>query len=163
MPTVTKRELTAALPEIVKVHQMLRDELTTLLADWDDSRSQVGPLFVRFSPFFKLYNSYCANYNSFMHQINRRLNKPDSELSLLVARLKATLLAEHGERLDLPSLLIMPVQRIPRYRLLLTELRDATAPENADHEPTTKALELVVATAQKVNESVAARANRLDE
>ena len=64
LPTVTKRELTAALPEIVKVHQMLRDELTTLLADWDDSRSQVGPLFVRFSPFFKLYNSYCANYNS---------------------------------------------------------------------------------------------------
>ncbi|KAK0568239.1 hypothetical protein OC861_002182 [Tilletia horrida] len=57
-------------------------------------------------------------------------------------------------QLSLESYLLLPVQRIPRYRLLLEELRKATPPERLrDPKATTRALELVSSMATSVNES----------
>jgi hypothetical protein len=102
-------------------------ELDATLAEWSDDSSRIGPHFIKFAPYFKLYNEYCANYNSFMSKINAKLAKADHPLSLFVDKIANELRAEANLRLDLASFLIMPVQRLPRYRLLLTELVDATA------------------------------------
>jgi hypothetical protein len=122
----TRRELSASLSEILAVHRLLLGELDATLSEWLDDKSRIGPHFIKFAPYFKLYNEYCANYNSFMSKINAKLAKPDHPLSLLVDKIANELRAEANLRLDLASFLIMPVQRLPRYRLLLTELVDAT-------------------------------------
>lgn len=44
-------------------------------------------------------------------------------------------------RLDLPSLLIQPVQRMPRYQLLIRELIKKTPKEHIDYKELEKALE----------------------
>jgi hypothetical protein len=156
----TRRELSASLSEILAVHRLLLAELEQTIGDWSDATSRIGPHFIKFAPYFKLYNEYCANYNSFMSKINAKLAKADHPLSLLVDKVANELRAEANLRLDLASFLIMPVQRLPRYRLLLTELVDATAADHADHATLTDALGRIAAIAQQVNASVAARANR---
>ena len=45
--------------------------------------------------------------------------------------------------LDVRSLLIQPVQRVPRYRMLLEELRSVTDEGHPDEEPLREALERV--------------------
>ncbi|KAE8200802.1 hypothetical protein CF336_g518 [Tilletia laevis] len=57
-------------------------------------------------------------------------------------------------QLSLESYLLLPVQRIPRYRLLLEQLRKSTPPTRLkDPMATTRALELVATMASSVNES----------
>jgi hypothetical protein len=156
----TRKELSASLSEILAVHRLLLADLQACMATWDDASSRVGPLFAKFAPYFKLYNEYCANYNSFISKISQKLQRADHPLTLLVQRIADELRAEANLRLDLASFLIMPVQRLPRYRLLLVELVDATPPAHADRPALVEAVELVTKIAQQVNASVAARANR---
>ena len=87
------------------------------------------------------------------------MSNPTTPLAILV-RATADKLRAENIRNDLPSLLIMPVQRIPRYRLLLNELLSATMLDNADHVALSRALTLVAKIAETVNASIAARANR---
>lgn len=56
--------------------------------------------------------------------------------------------------LDLSSLLIQPIQRIPRYRLLLEDIIKNTDPGHPDYSSTTSALETIKEVAVKVNEEV---------
>jgi len=57
----------------------------------------------------------------------------------------------------LPSLLIQPVQRVPRYRLLLQELIKATPETHSDYKPCKEALIQVEQVADYVNESIRQR------
>jgi hypothetical protein len=54
----------------------------------------------------------------------------------------------------LESFLITPIQRIPRYVLLLTELLKHTEPSHPDHELLQKAIPLVKDVAEFVNTSM---------
>ena len=47
---------------------------------------------------------------------------------------------QEGNTLDLPSLLIMPIQRIPRYRLLFEELLKETPEDHLDYDDIKAAL-----------------------
>ena len=58
---------------------------------------------------------------------------------------------------NVASLLIQPVQRIPRYKLLLEELHKATPPAHADAAAIGTALEAVSGIAASVNEAVRRR------
>jgi hypothetical protein len=51
----------------------------------------------------------------------------------------------------------MPIQRIPRYLLLLAELKKYTPAEHPDHAHLSKAETLIGATAKHINEQVRAR------
>ena len=54
-------------------------------------------------------------------------------------------------RTDFFSMLIMPVQRIPRYRLLVQELLGHTSALHVDHMPLTQCLKAVTDTAARIN------------
>lgn len=57
------------------------------------------------------------------------------------------------DMLNLPALLILPVQRIPRYRLLLQELLKRTPSDHVDYQSLEKALNAIIEIAAKVNEA----------
>jgi len=62
--------------------------------------------------------------------------------------------------MDLNSFLIMPIQRIPRYKLLLSEVLKHTDPDHPDFANLTKALKEVDEVAKKINDNLREQANR---
>jgi hypothetical protein len=117
--------------------------------------TQLADLFVKFAPYFRMYNSYAANHEhatEFMHKF-----KQQSRYDLALAAIKEN---PRFKAPDLSTYLIMPIQRIPRYRLLLAELIKLTPPGHPDFAATEKALELISAVAASVNEAIKGQQNR---
>lgn len=63
-------------------------------------------------------------------------------------------MAKSGKKLGLQALLLEPVQRLPRYRLILEQLLLHTPSAHHDHQDLTKALILVEQVVKFVNEKV---------
>ena len=108
----------------------------------------VGEVYQNFAPKFKLYAEYCTNYPVAM-----------KTLSALKKRHKAVrraLEACEGEcgGLSLESLLIMPIQRIPRYKLLLEDIVKHTPSWHPDLVLCQNALDKIKAVAAYTNEFV---------
>jgi len=94
-------------------HQQFLQELTQATASPQADR-EVGAVFLKLSDFLKMYSQYMNGYAAAMETINGQFANQRFQ-NFLGAKRK-----ECG--LDLMSYLIMPVQRIPRYEMLLGEL-----------------------------------------
>lgn len=83
-------------------------------------RGHIGALFKSFAPFLKMYTQYVNNHENSSQILNELIQKKRKKFiqfcntALTDARCKGN---------SLQSLLIMPVQRVPRYKLLL-QVRD---------------------------------------
>ncbi len=113
----------------------------------------IGDLFVQFGPFLKMYTQFASNSEEAMRLL-RDLQEKNSTFSAFTAECMANPRCR-GQSLD--SFLIMPIQRIPRYLLLLAELKKHTPTEHPDHAHLSKAETLIGATAKHINEQVRAR------
>ena len=103
-------------------------------------------VFVQFADFLKMYTQYIAGYEKSIATINSlRGNKGFQKL-----------MEEKRDELKgrgIMTYLIMPVQRIPRYVLLLRELKKYTPPEHPENESLCVALSKIESIAEFVNES----------
>ena len=93
-----------------------------------------------------MYGMYCRNY---MHATD--ILKVNQERRSFVQFLNKQQRLSEAEGHDLASYLIMPVQRIARYRLLLQELHKFTPTMHVDYEALQQAIQLVSATVDSVN------------
>jgi hypothetical protein len=119
---------------------------------------KIGDIFLQYVPFFKMYTVYMANYPKAADLLAKLLA---DRYATKFQAFHATALDEPlSDKLNLGSLLIMPIQRVPRYKLLLTELMRFTAPENPDHQGLSKALDQIGVVANVINESIRAHENR---
>jgi hypothetical protein len=105
----------------------------------------VGKAFLLLGDFMRTYAPYCNNYNVSLAALDRcgRL----SAFRALVQRAAAM------HDCELPSLLIKPVQRLPRYVLLLRQLCDCTPPSHVDSASLAQALQKMQAIASDLNEA----------
>jgi hypothetical protein len=98
-------------------------ELVTAMRDMS-----VGDAFLRLAPFLRLYSLYANNFQK-ANQLVLEWTRRSSEF----AGFREAQESRHECcGLSLPSLLIMPVQRVPRYRLLLEELLKFTPQNDPD-------------------------------
>jgi len=104
-----------------------------------DGKACVGPVFVEFAPHFRLYSDYLKNYERGMAAKTSFMGKYPAFGEFLTAM--ASDPRCHG--LDLGSFLIMPVQRVPRYKLLIDELFKHTPQNHPDHDHLVVALEKI--------------------
>src|SRR5262249_51450018 len=88
--------------------------------------STIGDLFIEVLPFFKVYHLYCDNYEHAAQRFRELVNS-QPKWAIWLKRL-----AEANNGASLQSFLITPVQRIPRYQLLLRDLRKRTPDEHPD-------------------------------
>lgn len=115
----------------------------------------VGDLFLQFGPYLKLYSEYVTNHEG-----------ASAELTLLLqsasfAKFCASASAQSVTKgMALSSFLIMPVQRIPRYKMLLADLLQNTWEEHPDFENINQALQLIGNVASHINEEIRAMENR---
>jgi len=94
---------------------------------------------------FDVYGEYVAQWDASNLMLKKCTDKPEF----------ADLLAQFGARakgkLDLFSLLIMPVQRVPRYVLLLRELIKHTPKTHPDYENLVRAQKMMEEVGQRIN------------
>lgn len=115
------------MKELVDISMVFLLHLEQLLDHWDDEHTCLGPLFIAFADYFKLYSRYASSFDS-----------ADEVLSKLLANPNAAAIEAILEKLKLGgpnfrNILIMPVQRVPRYKLFLVELLKNTPDHLADH------------------------------
>jgi hypothetical protein len=104
----------------------------------------------------KVYSQYLANYEPAMERRGHLLttNRKFSDYIENVEKEPCFL----GQRLE--SMLILPVQRIPRYRLLMEQLLKYTSESHEDYGILQQALEMIESTANINNEAIRARENK---
>merc|ERR1712137_1425581 len=114
------------------ISKTLLDSVKQRVETWTPE-TQLGDIFVKMAPFFRIYNKYQNNYEHAL-QVLERCQK-DETFNMFVDAIDAVVKAELKDdkaTVKLESLIIMPVQRIPRIILLLGELGRKTPEDHAD-------------------------------
>jgi len=114
----------------------------------------VGSAFQKIAPFFKLYSVYAYDYRQGMATL-QDLPKINPKLDAFIKRQESR--PEVCSKLG--SLLIAPIQRIPRYRLLLKELLSHTPTSHPHHQSILDALKEVEASTEHINTLVSEQEN----
>ncbi|ELP83502.1 Rho/RAC guanine nucleotide exchange factor, putative, partial [Entamoeba invadens IP1] len=119
-------------------------------------KNEVGKIFLNFSPYFAVYQNFLINHENAITVLTR-LEKEKQNANYLV-QCQDKIIAD--AKLDLRDYLIMPVQRLPRYNLLLTDLVKNTEETHQDYKELNKALDAVREVANKVNTSISSNNSR---
>lgn len=135
---------------------------TRLLGDlevhmkYEAPRQLIGGLFLEFAPYFKMYSNYVKDNETSSRLVAKLLanNKKFSDFCDAASR------ETRSKGLTLSSLLIMPIQRIPRYRLLLEQLVRVTPTSYNDYLDLSRASQLLNGIASYINLEVQAQENR---
>ncbi|KAJ8605426.1 hypothetical protein CTAYLR_003296 [Chrysophaeum taylorii] len=107
-----------ALTAVLKELSLLFNFNSKLLEELE-SEPNVGKVFSDFAPYLKMFARYLSLYERWSQEKGSTATKETSEFGSFV---KACEQDPRCEGQTLGSFLIMPVQRVPRYRLLLEEL-----------------------------------------
>lgn len=141
------------LNSIRQVNGRLLQELKN---HWDEDHSgkkpthTLGEIFVRFAPFLKTYSIYAAQFDTICELIREQKTKNKKLFEFLTTQQKS----KESLGYDINSLLIMPIQRIPRYKLLLTDLLKNTSQYHRDYPNLQKGLQEISNVANFVNEKI---------
>lgn len=127
------------------------DDLRARLLIWE-KKDCLGDVFVSFSPYFNMYKTYVANHELATQEL-RKLESNNRFQNFLVDAVK-----EGAAQLS--SLLITPIQRIPRYKLLIQEFKKKTPEGHPDNKSLTECLGKVAKVAMSINAEVKMRQNR---
>lgn len=138
------------IEDIYLINKELYEQLTSAPAEKVAKR--IGDIFLKTAPYLKLYSEYCKNYPNAIAKWKKHLE--DERFAFFVKKIRGD-----GSILDLPSLLIMPVQRIPRYKLLLIELLKRTESVDQDFSDLNVALGKVSEVADHINNVIKERQN----
>jgi len=133
------------LQTIWKFNDTFLRDLQTAYMGFDNDKTRIGDLFVKFCPYFKMYQNYCNNYDQAMVL----LAKYSAKKAFAAAYDE---IMERCQGKTLQSLLILPIQRLPRYKLCLTEIIKYTEPYHPDLPDLKEALKLVSETTTLINE-----------
>eukprot|EP01087_Luapelamoeba_hula_P022102 TRINITY_DN7853_c0_g1_i1.p1 TRINITY_DN7853_c0_g1~~TRINITY_DN7853_c0_g1_i1.p1 ORF type:complete len:1027 (-),score=176.48 TRINITY_DN7853_c0_g1_i1:35-3115(-) len=133
---------------ILPLNQELLKNINDRINNWSPSQ-MIGDVFLRMAPFLKMYNDYSNNYKYALGIYNMYCEKSPKFVDTLQA-----CKASCKPPLNLESLLINPIQRIPRYNLLLEDLLRHTDESHVDYQNLTKALAVTKEVAAHINQSV---------
>ncbi|KAI9138179.1 Dbl homology domain-containing protein [Paraphysoderma sedebokerense] len=115
----------------------------------DLAEQSIGKVFVEHGAFFKMYSVYINNFD----KANSELEKWVAKRKKLKAFMQKCATHPLHTQFTIQSYLILPIQRIPRYRLLLQDLLDHTKESHPDYGNLVRALEEVEKRAKEINES----------
>nr|CAD7452222.1 unnamed protein product [Timema tahoe] len=141
-------EIFYQVPAILSHHEVFLEELRRKLEQWD-TKQTVGDVFLEVftrQSLIETYTSFINNWKSAKEAI-----KATCHAKPAFARFLDAMAREHKGKLALDHLLIMPVQRIPRYELLMQRLLKHTDPSHPDHQILLDALREVHDLAVKIN------------
>lgn len=133
---------------LFKCHTKFLDQLKGIISAWNDMTSCLGPLFTE-AAWIKFYKYYVNDFGA-GQKLVEQLRVENSKFE---AFLKAHEFTNSMLMLNIESLLVTPVQRIPRYVLLLQDLVKHTPKWHKDAEEIDIALAMIKALADYINKN----------
>eukprot|EP00808_Paulinella_micropora_P016544 g62714.t1 len=162
---LTKKQLhilVRNLEDLLAVHfPFLQALKTQLTGGWstEPERAAISPPFAQHVPHFHVYGEYVNTYEAATQLVQELLHEPEHARFQQLEREARNHPATLGQGIE--SMLISPVQRIPRYRLLLQEVLKQTYMGHPDYQGVLESLSLVKQLAKRINEDLRASDNRL--
>jgi hypothetical protein len=139
------KNLISTLSMIVNFNDFLNKMLHKTTAD------NVGKIFQQVIPFLKTYREYFNNYEKAQSDI-RQQKKDNRKFAEWLDRTEREMKAKN--LLTMNQYLIMPIQRIPRYNLLLRELIKHTPEDHPDYKELNDALSKSAEVSDFLNEQI---------
>ncbi|XXQ39087.1 DH domain-containing protein [Plasmodiophora brassicae] len=134
---------------ILGLHRTFFSDLTDRIGHWDDSVC-FGDILLNCVPFMRMYTAYTGQYELGSQFLMEKIGKSKSWRKVLE---QCRSDPRCGMK-PLESFMIVPVQRIPRYRLLLENLIKYTDSDHPDFSVLSRALDLIAQVATKINEAM---------
>ncbi|XP_076321010.1 uncharacterized protein LOC143230770 [Tachypleus tridentatus] len=141
-------EIFHQIPEILVHHEGFLEMLRQRLANWD-TKQKVGDVFVEAFTKQHVIDTYTAFINNW--KTAKDAIKLTTQAKPAFHKFLEHMAREHKGKLTLDALLIMPVQRIPRYELLIKELLKHTPVDHPDHQSLVLAQKEIHELAVKIN------------
>lgn len=126
---------------IYKIHEPFAAEISKLEKDWNKD-SELGPLMLGLAPYLRIYSTYITKYNKAMEVFLEAMKHKSFRRFI-----SEGLAGPGAELLDWPSYYIQPVQRIPKYLIILSETLKETPESHPDHGKLQKALDTLTSLA----------------
>ncbi|XP_046854745.1 uncharacterized protein LOC124447793 isoform X2 [Xenia sp. Carnegie-2017] len=120
-------------------------KLEKRMSEWNVETTIIGDIFVEMFSYLKMFKPYFDS-RSAANQLRIRYEKTNEKFKNFLSK------ANCAHSLD--SLLLMPIQRVPRYELLLKELVKRTSKDHPDFEYLSEALAKAQETATDLNEHI---------
>ncbi|KAG9288484.1 hypothetical protein G9A89_015690 [Geosiphon pyriformis] len=137
-PTMNPVDVPIMFAHIIDLIRLSNKLLHSLakVQPWLDADCRVGEVFLKYGKEFEIFQRYAEN-----HQASRAAVQRADQKVLYRKFIQESQRTKDRNRLDLSDYLIMPIQRITRYKLLLQELKNHTTESHPDYEDLTHALE----------------------
>ncbi|KAM8890992.1 FYVE, RhoGEF and PH domain-containing protein 6 isoform 2-T2 [Spinachia spinachia] len=137
------------LPQLYELNQDLLRELKQRVAKWDEN-AQLADIFLKKGPYLKMYSTYIREFDKNVTLLEEQSRK-NPAFGAVVREFEAS---PRCANLALKHYLLKPVQRIPQYRLLLTDYLKNLSEDSVDYKDTEAALEIVKAVANHANDTM---------
>mmetsp|Transcript_16864 Transcript_16864/g.23464 ORF Transcript_16864/g.23464 Transcript_16864/m.23464 type:complete len:776 (+) Transcript_16864:183-2510(+) len=141
------RTLFSDIEVVHRYNTVFLEKLQEKVSNLDPFSGKLSDAFLMIADYLKAYTGYVNNYNA-AHWCLKELQENKDFATWCYEQRKLPQL----ENKDLDDFLIMPVQRIPRYNLLLNDLVKATWVEHPDYQQLCRARDKIGTIAEFVNE-----------
>ncbi|CAG8435084.1 2927_t:CDS:2 [Ambispora gerdemannii] len=151
-PMATMEDISALfgnVEQILSLHEQLLKQLEERYANWSPIELISG-IFLQIAPYLKMYTTYLKSFPQAIATMERLKKESQSFKKFLIHCSDKPAL----NGLQMNSFLIMPIQRIPRYKLLLEALLKYTHESHPDYASLTKCVQQITVIADDVNEKI---------
>jgi len=135
------------MDEIRDHHLSFLGELRKVVEQWHEN-TLIAPLFIEMCSWLNIYVKYCNNYDDSLVLLEKCQKN-----ELFLKFMDSIADSKDLKKLTLESFLIAPVQRVPRYELLLRDLLKHTWKEHPDRKNLQEAFDGIRKSISKINES----------
>uniref|UniRef100_A0A8D3AQJ1 FYVE, RhoGEF and PH domain containing 3 n=1 Tax=Scophthalmus maximus TaxID=52904 RepID=A0A8D3AQJ1_SCOMX len=128
---------------------LLPELKTRITGEWD-SNPRIGDILQKLAPFMKMYGEYVKNFDRAMDLVNTWTQR-SSQFKSVVQNIQKQ---DVCGNLTLQHHMLEPVQRIPRYELLLKDYLKKLPDDALDRKDAEKAVELISTAANHSNAAI---------
>ncbi|XP_029011884.1 FYVE, RhoGEF and PH domain-containing protein 1 isoform X2 [Betta splendens] len=128
--------------------QFLLPALQKRMEEWD-SNPRIGDILQKLAPFLKMYGEYVKNFDRAMELVNTWMER-SAQFKTIIQEIQE----ERCGNLTLQHHMLEPVQRIPRYELLLKDYLHRLPEDAPDYKDAQKSLELIATAAEHSNAAI---------
>ncbi|XP_038578561.1 FYVE, RhoGEF and PH domain-containing protein 1 isoform X2 [Micropterus salmoides] len=129
--------------------QFLLPALQKRMEEWD-LNPRIGDILQKLAPFLKMYGEYVKNFDRAMELVNTWMER-SAQFKTIIQEIQRE---ERCGNLTLQHHMLEPVQRIPRYELLLKDYLHRLPEDAPDYRDAQKSLELIATAAEHSNAAI---------
>lgn len=141
-------EMFYQIPEILEHHELFLEQVINCVNDWHE-RQTIGDLLVQSFSKEVLANIYSAYIDNFLNAKDAVRMAKEAKPAFM--KFLEQCMRENKEKQSLGDLMIKPVQRIPRYELLVKDLLKHTLEDHPDHAHLMDAQRNIKRLAERIN------------